>query len=84
MEIIDDLENKPRGPYGGAVGYWGPGLTMDTCIAIRMIQFHQNKFVLQAGAGIVADSSPVFEYEEIMRKAAHGVASLRAAMGDMS
>ncbi|MGO9736088.1 MAG: anthranilate synthase component I family protein [Desulfomonilaceae bacterium] len=84
MEIIDDLETEPRGPYGGAVGYWGPGLTMDTCIAIRMIQFYQNKFVLQAGAGIVADSSPVFEYEEIMRKAAHGIASLRAAMGDMS
>ncbi len=84
MEIIDDLEVAPRGPYGGAVGYWGPGLTMDTCIAIRMIQFYENKFVLQAGAGIVADSSPVFEYEEIMKKAAHGIASLRAAIGDMS
>lgn len=81
MEIIDDLETEPRGAYGGAVGYWGPGLTMDTCIAIRMIQFYRNRFVLQAGAGIVADSSPVFEYEEIMRKAAHGIASLRAATG---
>lgn len=84
MEIIDDLETAPRGPYGGAVGYWGPGLTMDTCIAIRMIQFYKDKFVLQAGAGIVADSSPVFEYEEIMRKAAHGIASVRAAMGDVA
>lgn len=81
MEIIDDLEIEPRGPYGGAVGYWGPGLLMDTCIAIRMIQFYKNKFVLQAGAGIVADSSPVFEYEEIMRKAAHGIASIKAAAG---
>jgi anthranilate synthase component 1 len=81
MEIIDDLEIEPRGPYGGAVGYWGPGLLMDTCIAIRMIRFYKNRFVLQAGAGIVADSSPVFEYEEIMRKAAHGIASIKAAAG---
>jgi anthranilate synthase component I len=81
MEIIDDLENRSRGPYGGAVGYWGPGAIMDTCIAIRMIQFYKNEFVLQAGAGIVADSSPVFEYEEIMRKAAHGIASINSAAG---
>ncbi len=81
MEIIDNLETEPRGPYGGAVGYWGPGSTMDTCIAIRMIQFLGKRFILQAGAGIVADSSPVFEYEEIMRKAAHGIASLRSATG---
>ncbi len=81
MEIIDHLETEPRGPYGGAVGYWGPGYTMDTCIAIRMIQFLGKRFILQAGAGIVADSSPAFEYEEIMRKAAHGIASLRSATG---
>lgn len=81
MEIIDDLETHPRGPYGGAVGYWGPGVSMDTCISIRMIQFQKHRFVLQAGAGIVADSCPVFEYEEIMRKAAHGIASIKAAAG---
>ncbi|MFH0958895.1 MAG: anthranilate synthase component I family protein, partial [Pseudomonadota bacterium] len=81
MEIIDDLEIEPRGPYGGAVGYWGPGLLMDTCIAIRMIRFRNNRFVLQAGAGIVADSSPIFEYEEIMRKAAHGIAAIKSAAG---
>ncbi|MGB9617760.1 MAG: anthranilate synthase component I family protein, partial [Desulfomonilaceae bacterium] len=84
MEIIDDLEPDYRGPYGGAVGYWGPGPTMDTCIAIRMIRFHGNQFIVQAGAGIVADSSPESEYEEIMKKSAHAIASLSAGSGGMA
>ncbi len=84
MEIIDDLEHDYRGPYGGAVGYWGPGPTMDTCIAIRMIRFHGNQFIVQAGAGIVADSCPESEYEEIMKKSAHAIASLSAGSGEMA
>ncbi len=79
MEIIDALESAPRGPYGGAVGFFGPGRSMDTCIAIRMIQFRGDKFTLQAGAGIVADSIPEMEYQEIQHKAAQGIAALQAA-----
>lgn len=79
MEIIDELEAAPRGTYAGAVGCIGPGRRMDTCIAIRMIQFQGDEFVLQAGAGIVADSDPEAEYREIQHKAAQGIAALRAA-----
>ncbi len=79
MEIIDELEAAPRGPYAGAVGFIGPGRRMDTCIAIRMIQFQGDDFVLQVGAGIVADSDPQAEYREIQHKAAQGIAALRAA-----
>ncbi len=82
MEIISSLEESPRGPYGGAVGFWGAGQKMDTCIAIRMIEFCGDEFTLQAGAGIVADSIPEMEYEEILKKAAHGVAALKAAAGE--
>ncbi|MBU1276271.1 MAG: anthranilate synthase component I family protein [Proteobacteria bacterium] len=79
MEIINELEGVARGPYGGAVGCFGPGQYMDTCIAIRMIQFDQGRFTLQAGAGIVADSDPQMEYEEICHKAAQGLAALKLA-----
>jgi anthranilate synthase component 1 len=79
MEIIDALEEAPRGPYGGAVGFFGPGRRMDTCIAIRMLQFAGGGFTLQAGAGIVADSVPEMEYQEIEHKAAQGIAALKAA-----
>ncbi len=82
MEIISELERAPRGPYGGAVGFWGSAQKMDTCIAIRMIEFFGDEFILQAGAGIVADSTPEMEYEEILKKAAHGIAALKAAAGE--
>ncbi|MFT9496722.1 anthranilate synthase component I [Anaerosolibacter sp.] len=68
MEIIDELENKKRGIYGGAVGYFGFNGNMDMCIAIRTIFFKDNKAYLQAGAGIVADSNPEEEYKESLRK----------------
>jgi len=84
MEIIAELESLPRGPYAGAVGSFGPGPRMDTCIAIRMIQFEGGRFTLQAGAGIVADSDPDMEYEEITHKAAQGLAALRAAAEGLS
>jgi anthranilate synthase component 1 len=79
MEIITELEREPRGPYAGAVGFFGPGVRMDTCIAIRMIQFEAGRVTLQAGAGIVADSLPEMEYQEIHHKAAQGLAALTAA-----
>lgn len=68
MEIIDELENKKRGIYGGAVGYFGFNGNMDTCITIRSILFKDKKAYLQAGAGIVEDSDPGKEYEETERK----------------
>ncbi|MBI5524252.1 MAG: anthranilate synthase component I family protein [Desulfarculus sp.] len=79
MEIITELEDGPRGPYAGAVGFFGPGRQMDTCIAIRMVQFEGRNFTLQVGAGIVADSVPEMEFQEITHKAAQGIAALKAA-----
>jgi anthranilate synthase component 1 len=70
MEIISDLEPTPRGPYAGAVGYFGFNGNMDFCITIRTISIIGNKLAIQAGAGIVADSSPEGEYHETLRKAA--------------
>ncbi len=82
LEIINELETAPRGAYGGAVGFIGAGGSMDTCLAIRMMQFAQGEVTLQAGAGIVADSVPEMEYQEIQHKAAQGLAALAAAAGE--
>ncbi|WP_041720388.1 anthranilate synthase component I [Alkaliphilus metalliredigens] len=68
MEIIDELENKKRGIYGGAVGYFGFDGNMDMCIAIRTLLIKDRIAYLQAGAGIVADSNPEAEYKETLRK----------------
>jgi anthranilate synthase component I len=70
MQIISELEGYRRGPYAGAVGYALPDGTLDTCIAIRTIVVHDGVALLQAGAGIVADSDPQAEHEECMRKLA--------------
>jgi anthranilate synthase component I len=70
MEIIDELEPTKRGPYGGAVGWLGWDGSLDTCITIRTIVFHDGVAHVQAGAGIVADSVPATEYEETQNKAA--------------
>jgi len=70
MEIIDELEPERRGPYAGAVGYVGWGATsMDTCITIRSALVMKDKVVIQAGAGIVADSDPAREFAETEAKA---------------
>ncbi len=70
MEIIDELEPRSRGPYAGAVGYFGyGGRTMDTAIAIRTVVSRDGQAHVQAGAGIVADSVPAAEYEETLNKA---------------
>jgi anthranilate synthase component 1 len=70
MQIISELEGYRRGPYAGAVGYALPDGTLDTCIAIRTIVLHEGVALLQAGAGIVADSDPHAEHEECLRKLA--------------
>ncbi len=70
MEIIDELEPERRGPYAGAVGYVGWGAaTLDTAIAIRAATVLKDRVVVQAGAGIVADSDPAREFEESEAKA---------------
>jgi len=69
MEIITELEKKVRGPYAGAVGYFGFSGNMDFCITIRTLFQKGDKLYIQAGAGIVADSDPDKEYEETINKA---------------
>jgi anthranilate synthase component 1 len=69
MEIIDELEPERRGPYAGAVGYFGFSGNMDFCITIRTFVMKGEDLWVQAGAGIVADSVPQNEYEETINKA---------------
>jgi len=68
MEILSDLEGLRRGPYAGAVGYFGQNGDMDLCITIRTLLLREGKFSVQAGAGIVADSDPGREYQETLDK----------------
>ena len=77
MEIIDELEPVRRGPYAGAVGHFSyGGRAMDTAITIRTVVVTEGKAYVQAGAGVVADSTPAGEYQETLNKAR---ALLRAA-----
>lgn len=69
MEIIEELEQKRRGPYCGAIGYIGYNGTMDTSIAIRTLVYDGNTVSFNVGGGIVADSKPADEYDETMAKA---------------
>jgi anthranilate synthase component 1 len=69
MEIIQELETSPRGPYAGAVGYISYDGSSDTCIAIRTLVMQGQRISVQAGAGIVADSVPASEYQESINKA---------------
>jgi anthranilate synthase component 1 len=68
MEIIDELEPVRRGFYAGAVGYFGHGGDMDQAITIRTLVFHEDTYSFQAGAGLVADSVPLTEYQETLAK----------------
>ena len=69
MEIIDELENTKRKVYAGGIGYFSANGDFDTCIALRTAVSINNKFYVQAGAGIVADSKPINEYYETVNKA---------------
>jgi anthranilate synthase component 1 len=69
MQILDALEPVRRGLYGGAIGYIDPAGRMDLCLAIRTLVVHRGRVLLQAGAGVVADSVPAREYEETRHKA---------------
>ena len=70
MQLIAELEGYRRGPYAGAVLYALPGEALDACIAIRTVVLHDGVALLQAGAGIVADSEPAAEHDECLRKLA--------------
>jgi anthranilate synthase component 1 len=69
MQIINQLEKSKRGTYAGAVGYFGFDGNSDSCIALRTIALKEGKAYVQAGAGIVADSTPEGEYQETVSKA---------------
>jgi anthranilate synthase component 1 len=77
MELIDQLEPVRRGPYGGAVAYFGFSGNLDSCITIRTVVLAGGRAYVQAGAGIVYDSDPAREYQETLDKSA----ALRRAIG---
>jgi len=68
MEIIDELETERRNLYGGAAGYFAGDGSMDTCIVVRTALVKDGKMIVQAGVGVVADSDPATEYQEILDK----------------
>jgi anthranilate synthase component 1 len=69
MEIIEELEKERRGPYAGCVGYFGANGALDTCIALRTAIVKDGTMYVQAGGGVVADSDPMYEYNESKAKA---------------
>src|SRR5471032_799815 len=79
MQIIAEMEPTCRGTYAGAVGYFGFSGNLDSCIAIRTILLKDGKAYLQAGGGLVADSTPLGEYEESLNKAKAGLKALAMA-----
>ena len=76
MEIIDELEKSKRKMYAGSIGYFSADKNFDTCIALRTALIKNNKFYVQSGAGIVADSVPEKEYSETVHKAKALISSL--------
>ena len=69
MEIISELEGEKRGPYGGAVGYFSFSGNVDTAIILRTSVIKDGVAYVQAGGGVVADSTPEDEYQETLQKA---------------
>lgn len=83
MEIIDSLEPVRRGPYAGAVGYVGWGAErLDTAIAIRTCVVLADSVMVQAGAGIVADSDPESELAETLHKSRAALKAIALARRD--
>lgn len=82
MEIIAELEEKPRGPYGGAVGYISFHGNMDMAITIRTACIENGQLTVQAGAGIVADSDPERERLETVNKAMAMEKALKLVQGN--
>lgn len=70
MQIIEEMEQVGRGLYAGTAGYFGLSGDMDQAITIRTLVFSGDQYSYQAGAGIVADSIPAKEYQEVLAKSA--------------
>ena len=68
MQIIDELEPVARGFYAGSIGRWAANGDFDSCITLRSLHVHDGSAYWQAAAGIVADSDPQAEYEEVLHK----------------
>lgn len=82
-ELICELENNKRGIYGGAIGYIDFSGNLDTCIAIRLAFAKNGKVFIRSGAGIVADSVPINEYNECINKAKAVMNALEMAKGGL-
>jgi len=83
MQIIDELEPVGRGLYGGTVGYFGARGDMDHAITIRTLVFRGDEYSFQAGAGIVADSVPETEHDEVLAKSGAMMRALELAEGGL-
>jgi anthranilate synthase component 1 len=81
MEIIEELERARRGIYAGGILYLDFAGNLDSCIALRTMVVKNGIAYVQAGGGIVADSTPEGEYEESVNKARALLAALEAANG---
>jgi anthranilate synthase component 1 len=79
MQIIRELEGRPRGAYGGALGYVTRGSDLDLAICIRTVVMNGDRFEVTAGAGVVADSVPELEAKETRNKARAALAAVHAA-----
>jgi anthranilate synthase component 1 len=79
MQIIEELEPVRRGLYGGTVGYFGAQGDMDQAITIRTLVFHRDEYSFQAGGGLVADSLPAVEHDEVLAKSAAVLRALQLA-----
>lgn len=83
-EIINELEGKSRGIYGGAIGYLDFAGNMDVCIAIRLVYKKNGEVCVRSGAGIVYDSDPDKEFAECSRKAQAVINALKEAEGGLA
>ncbi len=83
MQIIEEMEQVGRGLYAGTAGYFGLSGDMDQAITIRTLVFSGDEYSFQAGAGIVADSVPAKEYQEVLAKSAILRRALEIAEGGL-
>lgn len=83
MQIIEEMEQVGRGLYAGTAGYFGLKGDMDQAITIRTLVFSGDEYSFQAGAGIVADSVPAKEYQEVLAKSAILRRALEIAKGGL-
>ena len=68
MQLIDEMEPVSRGFYAGSIGRWSFGGDFDSCITLRSVHVARGRAWWQASAGIVADSDPAAEYDEVLHK----------------